>query len=216
MKRNHRWLWLATGLTVFGATFVGSSLNIIRLPVTVDVGWNLREPLRYRALQGGYRSDQQILLLFFGAASCGSSNVNWLPEIVDSAKVALLQRARAAGMSFAAMGVAVDWEVKKGMQFLQSFGEFDEISVGYNWANSIVRKYMFEEYTGLPATPQVILVQRFLHVATAEEDYVTATDIQLLLREVGTGNIKRWFDNGMPIPLLDSLRNELAAEVGTT
>lgn len=84
------------------------------------------------------------------------------------------------------MGVAVDWEVDKGSQFLRGFGQFDEVSVGYNWASSAVRRYMFEDFTGIPATPQIVVVKRFLHVAGASQMRVAA--IRVPAGQAGEGD----------------------------
>ena len=62
---------------------------------------------------------------------CAFANHPDMPDVIDSAKVAIAQRAKLLGASFSAVGIALDRDAKKGVAHLDKFGPFDEITAGH-------------------------------------------------------------------------------------
>ena len=57
-------------------------------------------------------------MVYIGASTCGFANDPDLPEIIEKTKILLQQRASIWGAGFSAVGVVIDWEVKKGVNTL--------------------------------------------------------------------------------------------------
>ena len=98
----------------------------------------------------------ELVFVYVGSSSCTWSTDPALPPALERLKVDLAEFARERAWGFRATGIAVDWQTAQGVGYLDDFGLFDEISVGYNWQNSTLVKYAWDE--GIhPATPAVLI-----------------------------------------------------------
>jgi hypothetical protein len=64
----------------------------------------------------------QIEMVYVGGSDCAGSNQPGFPKAVDRLKKRLAMAARARGMSFRAVGLAVEWSVQKGEAHLNKLG----------------------------------------------------------------------------------------------
>lgn len=102
--------------------------------------------------------------------------------------------------AFATVGVARDWSVEAGIKHLDKFGGFDEITAGRNWLNLGVLRYVWNEVPGKAATPQVLVVDRRVETSEEKGSYELHKP-KLLMRKVGTREIRRWLKQDAPLPM---------------
>ncbi len=144
------------------------------------------------------RSGAQLVMVYFGSASCAWSNRPSLPDAVETIKRELAERAEEQGMTFKAVGVALDWSPEQGIEHLETMGRFDEISAGYNWGNSLALRHIWSDAFAAPNTPQ-ILVYRQDFVAPedeASELHYAAVGQELLMTKFGFQAITDWAEAG--------------------
>ena len=133
------------------------------------------------------------------------SNEEGLPLRIDRIKVLLQAKAAAQDRSFVTIGIAEDWSVKNGLGHLSKFGDFDEIMAGRGWLNEGIMKYVWKGSYGEPATPQVIVIDRFITVASSENLRYDMRDEELVVRKAGIDAIQRWLEMGTPLPRLSTV-----------
>ena len=133
----------------------------------------------------------ELVLVYVGSSSCTSSKDPELPPAVERLKVDLAMFAQDRQWGFRATGIAVDWRTAQGVSYLDDFGTFDEISVGYNWQNSTVVKYAWDE--GIhPATPAVLIYTQELVLEGGDLDPMRIAEEgrTLLLHRTGLESIR--------------------------
>jgi hypothetical protein len=146
-------------------------------------------------------SGPEIALIYIGASACAACNRSDLPAAVESAKVALRKHAVDRLQAFSAVGIAKDHSIEAGIAHLRKFGRFDEVMTGRGWLNAGVLRYVYGAVPGPAATPQLLVVERVVHV---EEGDLTIDDRALLLRKVGALEILAWVAAGAPLPPVDA------------
>jgi hypothetical protein len=93
-----------------------------------------------------------------------------------------------AGYSFATVGIALDWQIDKGVQLLERFGPFDEIHVGRSWINAGALRYIWQNLPGEASVPQIVIVER--EIAKGRSLEVTGERVRI--RKVGARQIIAW------------------------
>ncbi|MBA2671768.1 MAG: hypothetical protein H0U67_15480 [Gemmatimonadetes bacterium] len=141
-------------------------------------------------------SGTEIVLLLIGAKFCMAHLQPGFPEAVEQAKLYVSGYARSRGFRFRAVGVALDPSVADGLEFLARFGEFDEISSGGHWLADPAIKYLWRDYPGRPAIPQIVVLER---KADTEQRNILIQDESLRLRVLGTEEIEEWVAVGAPL-----------------
>ncbi len=139
------------------------------------------------------RSGEEIAVIFVGGLFCGAHRSEGFAELIETMKRTLSERAALEGRAFSAIGVALDWKIDEGMEFLSKFGEFDEVIIGRNWLNSAAIRYIWRDEPGLPQIPQVIVLKRHLEVM---DEGILVSDDQVLLRKNGVAAIREWIQAG--------------------
>ncbi len=138
----------------------------------------------YRATSG-----YETLFIYIGSSRCGWSNVEELPAVVKQLKQKVKAFADQQGDRFVAIGIAAEWSVDDGIRHLAKFGGFDEIIAGRNWNNTGVMRYVWQDFPGEAATPQVLVVRHRLLVAPQLRAFQAP---RLLARKVGVEELMRW------------------------
>lgn len=148
------------------------------------------------------REGSELTMIYIGSSGCAPSNLKGLPEAVEELKVEVRDKAGRNGRGFTAIGVARDWDVDAGLDHLRKFGKFDEVMAGRNWLNSGVRRYVWEEIPGEAATPQVLVVERFVGdpAPAAQGIQYGIKDERIIIRKVGADEILEWVHQGAPLP----------------
>jgi hypothetical protein len=139
------------------------------------------------------KTGDEILLVFIGGSFCNGTKQPGLKEAVAQLNSDLRERVRAQGKTFVSVGVAMDWSVAEGVDFLLSFGQFDELVVGRNWLNSAVVRYVWRDTPGSAALPQLVVVTRHVNVGGSIIDVGSE---RLLTRKLGADEIIAWARQG--------------------
>lgn len=185
---------VALGLAI-GVVFARSD----RLPrLSFEVTWPDRAGQYRPALSW---ADEELMLVYIGSSTCGWSTLEWVPGAVDSIKVELGHKAAERGLGFSTIGVSRDWVVEAGIEHLRWIGEFDQVAAGYGWMNAAVARYVWDDFPGDAATPQLLLLHRRLRVPIQTEGArgFGIEDETLIQRVVGVSEIRDWLDGGVPI-----------------
>jgi len=141
-------------------------------------------------------TSEQVRMIFIGSSTCGAHRNEGLRAAIETAKRALAERSTAAGRQFTSAGVAIDWRIEDGIEFLAAFGEFDEIIVGGSWLNSGAIRYVWEDFPGSSVVPQVVVVRRPVTVSSST---ISVGEEELLARLAGADQIMEWVDLGAPL-----------------
>jgi hypothetical protein len=139
----------------------------------------------------------QLLAVFFGGRDCGFCRSEDFKKVMRPLARSLSDQARRAQFSFHYLGVAVDWSASKGVEYLGQLGEFDEISAGAKWLNTVVAARLFG--VEKPIIPSLVLYTRMIE--QVGETLVFSPEKELL-RLIGAKEIVEWIDSGAPIESL--------------
>ena len=147
------------------------------------------------------RSGREWQLILIGASTCGASTYPGLSGAVRAVHRGIADSATAAGVTFTAAGIALDWDVEAGLRFLNDYGPFDEISTGRNWMNGTAERYLFGDLAAAPSLPQLVLVERTVEMLPGR---IKRSDPVVLERKIGYEQIFAWAGMVPPSPAADS------------
>lgn len=83
-------------------------------------------------------------------------------DLLDSLQAIHVRRPRL-------IGVAIDRSVEQGLAVLKRFGDFDEISVGSEWANTMLLEYIWRDTLAFSTVPQLLVIERHTVVDSTNE-----------------------------------------------
>jgi hypothetical protein len=109
-------------------------------------------------------------------------------------------QARSAGAAFATLGIALDEQIDSGIALLQPLGQFDEISIGGGWVNHDVERYIWSDTTGVPAIPQVLVIEREVNASNGKTQW-SVSPYHVLFRVIGGDPIRGWVAKGAPVSI---------------
>ena len=197
--RAARLVALAVGLGFVVGLVLGHA-GLVPVP-EVSVTWSIPALMPDGYLpNASTKEGDQLVLVYIGSSTCGWSNRPELSPMIRNLKSELSERAGAAGLGFAAVGVARDIRAADGLAHLEEFGPFDEVMAGNSWANTGIQEFVYGVggMGGPGATPQVVLVSRRLDYSAG---HVSLVDGRVLLRRSGFGEISDWVDAGAPFDI---------------
>lgn len=192
-------VWLLAGIALLAATVRTQwPAHAASSPGTPALASRLTVPAQREAARSVYQpatsleSGDEIVLVFIGASFCNAHNRPGFPGVVESAKVRLQEHAKAGGLRFRAVGVALDWRTSDGLAFLARFGAFDEVAAGSNWISDGATKYIWRDMPGDADVPQLLVLRRRVDVGQA----VRLGEDQVVKRILGAENIEQWVTAG--------------------
>lgn len=163
-----------------------------------------------------FKSGPELVLIYIGQSTCAWCNDPALPGQFAAIRDTVARIASARGARFIVEGVSVDRDAMLGVEHLQKLGRFDEIHSGGWWANEVAFRYIWTDFPGDPATPQLLVVERGIEIPTGDstrsENTYRIVYSRVLVRKVGTVAIKRWLGNGAVVPRI--LENAGRAPIG--
>ena len=103
---------------------------------------------------------REVIAVYLGTS--GTDAKSGMASVVHEMRFALSKQAAASGRRFVLRGVSLEPTVEAGLQHLALLGPFDEVSVGGNWTNSTVVRYLGATMTENEPTaiPQVVILER--------------------------------------------------------
>lgn len=149
------------------------------------------------ATEGRLPNGEQWLLVYMGASWCAGSQAPSLPSRLEQAITRLRSDTADGPVSLATMGVALDWDTREGLEYLAKFGFFQELSIGRNWANEAVRRYLWDVSTDETVLPQLIVVRQEWK---GDSVGLTVRREDILARISGPAAIESWADTVSGLP----------------
>ena len=175
------------------AIFATGSFALVLASIIAGIRGNDVDDSKVYRLQSG----TELVVAFIGSSSCHAADSTGFIEAIGRMKDLLSARAGRLGYRFATVGVALDWRVKDGLQFLDRFGPFDEVVAGRNWLNTAAISYVWTDLHNRPAIPQVVISLRQL---TVGDTAIEVGQQRVLLRKSGVSEIMRWIASTAPLP----------------
>jgi hypothetical protein len=166
-----------------------SSLCIIA--VTRGVGAQTEDYLPAQRLREG----RELVVLYIGSTDCAPCHSPAVKSAVRAMKPLLAAQAKQQSAAFSVIGVAQDWDLKRGIAFLEPLGAFDQIAIGGNWTNLAVEQFVLRDSLAAMAMPQVIVLERTVELGAR----VKVSEPRVLRRITGGTDIPAWVAAGAPI-----------------
>ena len=111
-------------------------------------------------------------MTFLGSSGCGYSTSDEVREAVPAIAARFRETAERDGWEFVTHGIAVEWDVGQGVDYLGSLLRWDQISVGRNWGNEMIISHYWSRGES-PVTPTLILSERTISSPQAGETATT-------------------------------------------
>lgn len=138
----------------------------------------------------------QVIVVYIGVNGVDHA----MAGFADTVRAAATKQLAQTDRHLVLRGVSLNPEIAEGMQDLLTVGAFDEVSLGGNWTNSAVVRYLGSDFGKIypkAGVPQVIVLERdvdnqivTLHVGPERE----------VARYLGTKDIWDWAHSGAPLP----------------
>ncbi len=140
---------------------------------------------------------REIIAVYLGTE--GTDARSGMIEAVRDMRVALQRQAASSGRRVVMRGVSLEPSVADGVRHLSQFGTFDEVSLGGNWTNSAVVRYLGSDMGdhSRALIPQVVVLEREVREG-GPESLVVGPERELA-RYIGTDQINAWVRRGTPL-----------------
>lgn len=141
---------------------------------------------------------REVIAVYLG--TFGTDAESGLATVVKDMKMALAKQASESGRAFFSRGVSLEPSVEGGIRHLALLGPFDEVSVGGNWTNSAVVRYLGPNMgrgNRRAGVPQVVLLEREVRQENSTLEVGPEREIG---RFIGGGEIDAWVRRGAPLP----------------
>jgi hypothetical protein len=143
----------------------------------------------------------EVVLIYIGRSRCSWCRQPETKKAFARAQEVVSQQALARGADLHVLGVSLDDDVTAGMEHLSEFGALDELAVGGGWLNSVGLRYLWGDFAGPAATPQVLVMFRRVHSPGGVMGVTYGVqDEQLVVRLLGLHELERWVQRDAPIP----------------
>lgn len=141
----------------------------------------------------------ELVIIVIGTSDCPGCVWEPFQESIKTLRDSVRHRATARGWSVTTIGVAMDYNVMNGLRFIDGLGEVDEISVGNNWINSLLLRYLWIDNPGPPIIPQVIILKRTIEMSN--ESGPSSLTETVLHRQIRGQGIADWVTAGAPFSM---------------
>lgn len=105
-------------------------------------------------------------------------------------------QAKRSGAAFAAVAVALDRDLNKGLAFVRPNGAFDEYVIGSDMTGIAAERFIWGDSLAARAVPQVIVFERTVEAVPRKPITFGAARV---LRRVGGDSIPLWARAGAPV-----------------
>ncbi len=140
-----------------------------------------------------FPNGRQIVAVYFGANWCGPCRKPEMKAAIIRAKPLLAAQAKRDGAAFSAMVVALDRDLKSGLEFVAPLGAY---SFGSDLASTAAQRFIWGDSLAAKAVPQVIVFER---TVAAEPRKPMKFGPDHVLRRVAGDSIPIWVRAGAPI-----------------
>ena len=158
----------------------------------------LAAPAGAQLSRDGTVTSKELIAVWIGAPGT-DVEAGFLPVIREMLKTVRIEAA-ATKRTFVFRGVSLVPNVKEAVEHLAQIADFDEISVGGNWTNSAVARYLGPDIgkDSTSSVPQLILLEREIRSNGIDRTYISPE--RELARYIGLGEISKWVKAGSALP----------------
>lgn len=152
----------------------------------------------YERTGGRLTEGGELVLVYIGQSTCTPCLAPAFKSALEQAKVGVAERAAEEGKAFYALGVALDWELEAGYDFLTASGAFDEVMIGRNWHNAGAFAHLYRaegQDERLLALPTVMVFEREVE----GEVWTRATGPRYRFEAAGSDALVEWVEAGLPL-----------------
>lgn len=139
---------------------------------------------------------EQLVVVTISASFCVGNHVPGFRKSVGHINRLVESQADTTSLNFYSIGVSLDQQANRGIEYLDSLGTFTEIVSGGNWFNDGSRTYLLNVFPGPLAIPQIVILERFITSDTSSMHFDSAT---VLARIIGAREIVSWVNKGAPV-----------------
>jgi len=140
------------------------------------------------------KSEETLVVYYFGATSCGFCNVPENIEKIKKIKKEFSEKYKDSNIKF--VMVCMDENIEEGLRFIKKYGYWDEISIGKFYNNELALNYLNK--TEIPGVPHVIVYKDLLF-KREKMSVPIIKERKLLVDLVGGTQIGNWINNGYPL-----------------
>lgn len=151
-------------------------------------------PARRGSIDTRLRSGRHVVFVFIAPTSPEHDTYQ---EHIREAKAAVREQAVKAGYYFSTIGISDDWSISRGLSILEPFGPFDEVTVGRNWFNTGIKRFV-NDLAGEAVVPQIAVVLEEVAIDTIPFRYGAPVEI---VRVVGRQAMETWAGAGFKVSL---------------
>ncbi len=141
-------------------------------------------------------SGHQIVAVYFGAHWCHPCQTPEMKRAIKEMKPLIAAQAKRSNADFSAMVVALDFDLKDGLDFVTPLGPFDEYSFGSDLESVAAQRFIWGDSLTFKGVPQVIVFERDIQMSR-NRPIVFGPDH--VLQRVAGDSIPIWVKAGAPI-----------------
>lgn len=171
-------------------------LITILTPILIYSIIGLNNKNNYQPANNYSITKNSIVSIYIGCSTCPAADAKFLPGLVKAINDSLNIIAHEKGYKLIKIGVAKEENgLDEGINYLNKFDNFDEISVGNNWANLSIEKYIWEIKSSIPATPKLVITKRvYQELANGRIDYSNKKE-KIIANLTGSSEIIGFYRN---------------------
>lgn len=139
-------------------------------------------------------SPTELALVFFGCSTCPAATDEKIPESLSALSERLETVAIQKKINYISIGISNERNIRKGINYLNSIAEFDEIALGNGMGNISLQRYVWDNFNNpyAASAPQIILVKRIyetrVHNSNKEINPRIVSE-EILFRHIGLEQI---------------------------
>jgi len=139
-----------------------------------------------------------VIAVYVG--SIGTDSLTGMDRVLEVMGAAIRKQTASTNRGFLMRGVSIEPLVEDGIRHLSRLAPFDEVSVGGNWTNSAVVRYLgvHDGRVSDSPIPELIILER--EVRSDGYRMLEVGPERELNRFVGIDKIKGWVAAGAPLP----------------
>jgi hypothetical protein len=145
----------------------------------------------------------QLVAVYLGADWCGPCHLPKNKQAVKKMKTVFSEIADEHSWSFKAVGLALDWSIEDGYEFLQENGAFDEVILGDNWRNLGVETYIWSADEVQAAIPQVVVYKQEVNQTESGIEFGERDNVKRFSME----ELRDWLEAGASWNSLSAIDN---------
>ncbi len=145
------------------------------------------------------RPGTAYVFVYVGSSRCGPSNREGLNRRVSDLMAMMRTKASHERKGFVTIGIARENSARSGLAHLERVANFDEIASGQGVLNVASAHFNSRDHKGMPATPQLVILERIVKAGVGGVDPTSVEEL-VLLRKVGVDEILKWHALNAPLP----------------